>query len=70
MYWFQEIFEIDSQSNADYFSASSLVIKMKHLNKFSENVAVLRQIYTAARIRGSAGTHSPPSEVFAAFEEK
>ncbi len=68
MHWFREIFENDTECNVEYFSASRLVSRMKHLDGFKKDIEALRDIYHMNHSRGMPGAHIPTSQVFAAFE--
>ena len=68
MHWFRVIFEHDTESNVEYFSASRLVSRMKHLEGFKKDIAVFRSIYHRNHSCGAPGAKVPTSQVFAAFE--
>jgi len=70
VHFFKQILENDPESNINYFSASRLVARMKHLDKFAEIVPTLKGIYDSANARGRAGAAVPASRVFAAFADQ
>jgi hypothetical protein len=70
LHFFKEIFENDQESNIDYFSATRLVNRMKHLDEFQKIGPILRDVYQAAHARRLPGAAAPPSKVFAAFANR
>jgi glycosyltransferase involved in cell wall biosynthesis len=70
VHFFREIFENDQETNIGYFSAPRLVARMKHLDEFEGQVAILRDIYNAAYHHGHVGAIVPTAQVFVAFENQ
>jgi len=69
-HFFDEIYKDDPEHNANYFSPSRLVARLKHLDEFKENVKQFRHIYEQARNNNCVSTEQPSSIVFASYESK
>lgn len=67
-YW-TEILENDQAENAPFFSPDRVVMRMKHLDKFSQIVPDLLEVYERARLKKNPVAQMPARELFAAFQE-
>jgi FkbM family methyltransferase len=64
LHYFEEIFDHDPLNNAQYFSASRLVRRFKHLSEFQQLRPQFQKIYARAHARGHPAAQLPVSQVF------
>lgn len=65
-YW-REMFENDTIGNAEFFSPERIVMRMKHLDAFSDIVPIMVDIYEGAYAQGHKAAILPTKELFGAF---
>lgn len=68
VYWFNEIYQNDMDSNIDYFSPARLISRFKHLAAFRKAVPSLMAIYETAHLRGTKGADVPTAKIFLTFQ--
>jgi glycosyltransferase involved in cell wall biosynthesis/tetratricopeptide (TPR) repeat protein len=67
MMW-KEIFENDRAGNSAYFSASRVLMRLKHLPELDKHIDEFISIYQRARQAGHPAATSPAEELFSAFK--
>lgn len=65
-YW-REMLENDAIGSAEFFSPERVLMRMKHLDAFSDIVPVMADIYEGAHIRGHKAAALPTKKLFGAF---
>ncbi len=68
MMW-REIFENDRAGNSAYFSASRVLMRLKHLKELDTYVPKLMSVYERAHQVGHPAATMPPEELFSAFKD-
>jgi glycosyltransferase involved in cell wall biosynthesis len=63
MMW-RDIFEDDKAGNSAYFSATRVLMRLKHLGALDKHVAALRAIYQKAHNAGHPAAKIPPAMLF------
>ncbi|MHB0992498.1 MAG: FkbM family methyltransferase [Burkholderiales bacterium] len=66
MMW-KEIFENDKVGNSAYFSASRVLMRLKHLTDIDKHIPEFISIYERARMAGHPAATMPADELFSAF---
>jgi len=66
MMW-KEIFENDKVGNSEYFSASRVLMRLKHLSDIDKYIPEFRSVYERARIAGHPAAIMSADELFSAF---
>ena len=67
MMW-KEIFENDRAGNSAYFSASRVLMRLKHLKEIDKHIPELMAIYERARKAAHPAAIMPTEELFSAFQ--
>lgn len=68
MMW-KEIFENDRAGNSEFFSASRVLMRLKHLKEIDKHIPNLRAIYEHAHKAGHPAAGLEPGELFSAFRD-
>jgi FkbM family methyltransferase len=65
--FFKEIYEDDKECNSEYFLPSRLIGRIKHLDKFADQVQAMKTIYESAHLAGHSKAQIPSAQIFRSF---
>jgi FkbM family methyltransferase len=65
--FFKEIYEADKECNSEYFLPSRLIGRIKHLDKFADQVHAMKTIYESAHLAGHPKAQIPSAQMFRSF---